>query len=58
MPLMSLETLLPKAALVAPLVCAACQRPAITDPRMVSEWMHTMYGTIRVIQRLEPARLQ
>ena len=32
---------------------AACSQARETDPRMVSEWMHTLYGTIRV-ERLSP----
>jgi len=32
---------------------AACGRAPETDPKMVSEWMHTMYGVIRA-ERLSP----
>src|SRR5215208_1416811 len=32
---------------------AACARAPETDPRMVSEWMHTLYGVIRA-ERLSP----
>lgn len=31
----------------------ACTRPHDTDPRMVSEWMHSLYGAVRV-ERLSP----
>jgi membrane-associated phospholipid phosphatase len=41
------------AVLVTMTVVAACGRPRETDPRMVSEWMHTMYGVIRA-ERLSP----
>ncbi|HEX6049850.1 MAG TPA: vanadium-dependent haloperoxidase [Gemmatimonadaceae bacterium] len=50
---MSPETLLRRAALVAAVLCAACQPTAATDPKMVSEWMHSLYGAIRV-ERLSP----
>jgi hypothetical protein len=50
---MSLKALLPRAALVAAVLSAACQQAPAADPRMVSEWMHTMYGAIRV-ERLSP----
>ena len=40
-------------ALAAAVLAAACQRAPSTDPRMVSEWMHTLYGAIRV-ERLSP----
>src|SRR5688500_10259179 len=51
--LMSLKALLTRAALVAAVPTAACQQTPSADPRMVSEWMHTMYGAIRV-ERLSP----
>jgi membrane-associated phospholipid phosphatase len=38
---------------LAVLGLAACTRPAATDPKMVSEWMHTLYGAIRA-ERLSP----
>jgi len=41
------------AALIAAAVLAACSRTPDTDPRMVSEWMRTLYGAIRV-ERLSP----
>ena len=50
---MSPKTLLARAALTAAASLAACQTSTDTDPRMVSEWMHTMYGAIRV-ERLSP----
>jgi membrane-associated phospholipid phosphatase len=50
---MSLKTLLRTAALLSAAFAAACSRAPDTDPRMVSEWMHTMYGAIRV-ERLSP----
>src|SRR5215207_9701388 len=50
---MSLKALPSKAALAATVLAAACSRGADTDPRMVAEWMHTMYGAIRV-ERLSP----
>ena len=50
---MSLQALLPKAALVAVVFGAACRQPPAADARMMSEWMHTMYGAIRV-ERLSP----
>ena len=53
LPLMSLQTLFSRAALTAAAFLAACSRAPDTDPRMVSEWMHTMYGAIRV-ERLSP----
>ncbi|HEX9166228.1 MAG TPA: hypothetical protein VF862_09975, partial [Gemmatimonadales bacterium] len=34
-------------------LCAACAQPAPTDPRMVSEWIHTLYGLVRA-ERLTP----
>ena len=42
-----------RAALAAAVLATACQRAPSTDPRMVSEWMHTLYGAIRV-ERLSP----
>ena len=50
---MSLKALSLKAALFSALLAASCARAPDTDPRMVSEWMHTMYGAIRV-ERLSP----
>src|SRR5687767_2143590 len=50
---MSLKALLTRAAFVAAVPAAACQQTPSADPRMVSEWMHTMYGAIRV-ERLSP----
>lgn len=50
---MSLQTLLRTAALSAAAIAAACRRAPDTDPRLVSEWMHTYYGAIRV-ERLSP----
>jgi membrane-associated phospholipid phosphatase len=41
------------AAVVITIALAACGRVKETDPRMVSEWMHTMYGVIRA-ERLSP----
>jgi hypothetical protein len=32
---------------------AACDRTPATDPRLVSEWMHTLYGVMRV-ERMSP----
>ena len=40
-------------AVGAAVIVAACSGVPETDPRMVSEWMHTMYGEIRV-ERLSP----
>ena len=34
-------------------VLAACDRTPATDPRLVSEWMHTLYGVMRV-ERMSP----
>lgn len=50
---MSAQTLLSRAALLAAILLAGCRRSPDTDPRVVSEWMHTMYGAIRV-ERLSP----
>ncbi len=36
----------------AVIACSACSAPT-SDPRLVSEWMHTLYGTMRV-ERLSP----
>jgi membrane-associated phospholipid phosphatase len=49
---MSQQTLSLKAALLV-ILTAACQATPEADPRMVSEWMHTYYGAIRV-ERLSP----
>jgi hypothetical protein len=35
------------------MILAACTPPPDADPRLVSEWMHTLYGAIRV-ERLSP----
>ena len=41
-------------AVIAALAAAvSCSRAPETDPRMVSEWMHTLYGVIRT-ERLSP----
>ena len=40
-------------AVAAALVIAGCARAPDTDPRMVAEWMHSLYGAIRV-ERLSP----
>ena len=40
-------------AIGAAVVMAACSDAPAADPRMVSEWTHTMYGAIRV-ERLSP----
>src|SRR5690349_7519736 len=40
-------------AVAALMALAACAQPRPTDPRMVSEWMHTLYGVIRA-ERLSP----
>ena len=40
-------------ALTTAVLAAACTRAPDADPRMVSEWMHTLYGAIRV-ERLSP----
>lgn len=50
---MGSQTLRSRAALLAAVMLAGCRRAPDTDPRMVSEWMHTMYGAIRV-ERLSP----
>ena len=49
---MSHKTLLLEATVLVALT-SACQSPTRADPRMVSEWMHTYYGAIRV-ERLSP----
>ncbi len=41
------------AAVVVSAICSACRSAPDTDPRLVSEWMHTLYGAIRV-ERLSP----
>jgi hypothetical protein len=39
-----------RTAIAAAAVAVACQRPPPdTDLRMISEWMHTLYGAIRVV---------
>jgi membrane-associated phospholipid phosphatase len=40
------------AVLVAAML-AACTRPPDADPRLVTEWMHTLYGAIRA-ERISP----
>lgn len=40
-------------ALTAIAAVSACRRVPETDPRMVSEWMHTLYGVIRT-ERISP----
>jgi membrane-associated phospholipid phosphatase len=50
---MSHKTLLTQVAVAAAVFAASCRRAPETDPRMVSEWMHTLYGAIRV-ERLSP----
>lgn len=40
-------------ALCAVAVLAACSRPPESDPRMISEWMRTIYGAVRA-ERLSP----
>lgn len=40
-------------AVTAAVVLSACRSSPATDPKMVSEWMHTLYGAIRV-ERLSP----
>ncbi|HEU5218935.1 MAG TPA: vanadium-dependent haloperoxidase [Gemmatimonadales bacterium] len=46
-------TRLSQTALAAAAALAACARPPADDPRMVSEWMHTLYGVIRT-ERISP----
>ena len=41
------------AAIAAAAALTACGRAPADDPRMVSEWMHTLYGVIRT-ERLSP----
>ena len=41
-------------ALAAVAALGACSRGPDADPRMVSEWMHTLYGVIRT-ERIAPA---
>jgi hypothetical protein len=41
------------AALTVAAMLSACSRPPADDPRMVSEWMHTLYGVVRT-ERLSP----
>lgn len=45
--------LAPMATLTAAAALAACSRPPADDPRMVSEWMHALYGVVRT-ERLSP----
>src|SRR5258705_1658119 len=52
-PPMSPKTHLLRTALAAAVLVAGCRRAPDADPRMVSEWMHTLYGVIRV-ERLSP----
>lgn len=40
-------------AIAATIVLSACKSVPDSDPRMVSEWVHTLYGAIRV-ERLSP----
>src|SRR3954470_9619076 len=43
-----------RAALVAAAsLSLACSKPPASDPRMISEWMHALYGAVRV-ERLSP----
>src|SRR5215203_4491780 len=32
---------------------AACSKPRSSDPRMIAEWMHALYGAVRA-ERLSP----
>lgn len=41
------------AAVAATVILSACDKASDSDPRMVSEWVHTLYGAIRV-ERLSP----
>ncbi len=41
------------ALLATPVVFLACHRIPESDPRLVAEWMHSLYGAIRV-ERLSP----
>jgi len=41
------------ATLTAILLASSCRRLPAADPRMISEWMHALYGTMRV-ERLSP----
>jgi hypothetical protein len=41
------------AALPAAIIFSACTHTTDADPRMIPEWMHTLYGVIRV-ERLSP----
>src|SRR4051812_22675190 len=40
-------------SLAAGLSLVSCSRATATDPKFVSEWMHTLYGAIRV-ERMSP----
>jgi len=51
-PMQKRQRLIALAALAATTVVASCGAPS-ADPRMVSEWMHALYGTVRV-ERLSP----
>jgi hypothetical protein len=35
------------------LLASGCAKPRPTDPRMIAEWMHSLYGAVRV-ERLSP----
>src|SRR5678816_4708853 len=41
------------ATAVLTLTLTSCDRTPAADPRMVSEWMHTLYGVMRV-ERMSP----
>src|SRR4051812_1461150 len=41
------------AALSAAALLSGCRRAPDTDPRMVAEWMHSLYGAVRV-ERIGP----
>src|SRR5437764_4909955 len=41
------------AAATLAVVLASCERAPAADPRLVSEWMHTLYGVVRV-ERMSP----
>ena len=50
---MNLHRLALTAAITTAAALTACDRAPADDPRMVSEWMHTLYGVIRT-ERLSP----